>query len=377
MRSYERIFDESAELASLCLIGLFDRSAKRQLIDVLRQPPVVEGLNECLVGQSERQWQRTVARLKHSKLRERIRRRDAHYSVYVLGATGADLAALASLFDPPFDKPVTTLTDADQAFILNDAAFLLSALGRLSEAVAPMREGLQRRIGQESWRNASISAANLSELHLVLGDVAGAVAMGEASVAAHELFEEAEAFQAENEPDYPRLYSIQSYRYCDLLLALNRPSEVQERASYSIEIDRKAGWLLDIALDHVCLGRAALALGEHSEAWKQLDQAVDGLRKAGRIDHLPRGLLARAALFRESGDVAVAGRDLDEAMRITKRSEMQLFQCDAHLEYARLALVEDDREKAREQVAAARRLVDETGYGRRRPEVERLEAQVP
>ena len=63
-------------------------------------------------------------------------------------------------------------------------------------------------------------------------------------------------------------------------------------------------------------------------------------------------------------------------MRIARRSEMRLFQCDAHLEYARLALAEGDREKAREHVAEARRLVEETGYGRRRPEVEALEAEV-
>jgi hypothetical protein len=58
---------------------------------------------------------------------------------------------------------------------------------------------------------------------------------------------------------------------------------------------------------------------------------------------------------------------------------MLLFQCDAHLEYARLALKEGGdraKEKAREHVFEARRLVEETGYGRRRPEVEALEAEV-
>ena len=62
-------------------------------------------------------------------------------------------------------------------------------------------------------------------------------------------------------------------------------------------------------------------------------------------------------------------------MRIARRSEMRLFQCDAHLEYARLALAEGDREQARGHVVEARRLVNETGYGRR-PEVAALEAQL-
>jgi hypothetical protein len=66
-------------------------------------------------------------------------------------------------------------------------------------------------------------------------------------------------------------------------------------------------------------------------------------------------------------------------MRIARRGEMRLFQCDAHLEYARLALAEGAdgaKEKARAHVAEAKRLVEETGYGRRRPDVEALEAEV-
>jgi hypothetical protein len=46
-------------------------------------------------------------------------------------------------------------------------------------------------------------------------------------------------------------------------------------------------------------------------------------------------------------------------------------------EHARMALAEHDMGKARKEVAEARRLVGETGYGRRRPEVEALEGEVP
>jgi tetratricopeptide (TPR) repeat protein len=187
------------------------------------------------------------------------------------------------------------------------------------------------------------------------------------------MFKEAEALQARGRPHEPWLYSVRGYSYCDLLLALGRAAEVRKRAEYAIEIAKRNNRLLGIALDHLSLGRAALALREHGEARVQLDQAVEGLRRAGQIQELPRGLLARAGLCRETGTFAAARRGLDEAMRIAKRSEMRLFQCDAHLEYARLALAESDQERAREHVAEARRLVEETGYGRRRPEVEELE----
>jgi tetratricopeptide (TPR) repeat protein len=193
---------------------------------------------------------------------------------------------------------------------------------------------------------------------------------------AQALFEEAEALQAKRRPHEPWLYSLWGYRYCDLLLSQGRAAEVRERAAYALGLAEDYGDLLSIALDHLSLGRATLALGEHGEAKAELDQAVAGLRQAGTIHHIPRGLLARAALFRETGDFPAARRDLEEAMRIARRSEMRLFECDAHLEYARLALAEGSPEKAREHVAEARRLVEETGYGRRRPEVEALEAEV-
>jgi tetratricopeptide (TPR) repeat protein len=486
MASYEKWFAGRPELAILRILGLFDRPAGRELVDVLRKPPVIAGLNDELVNLPENEWRWALARLRQARLIEdetggvidahplvrehfgerlkkekpeawraghgrlyehlkksakplpdtlaemaplfqamhhgcqagrhqealsevyvrRIQRGNESYNTKKLGAIGAELAALAGLFDPPWDRPVAALIQGVQAWILNEAAFDLRALGRLREAVAPMRAGLERRVAQEVWTSAAIIAGNLSELQLTLGDVAEAVATGEASVehadrsgdafrlivnrttcadALHqagnmtralELFEDAEALQAEDQPEYPRLYSLQGYRYCDLLLAQGRTAEVRERAAYAIKIARANNWLLDIALNHLSFGRAATALGELGQARTQLDRAVDGLRQAGDITYLPRGLLARAALFRETGEFAMARRDLDEAMRIARRSEMRLFQCDAHLEYARLALAEGDPEKAREHLAEARRLVEKTGYGRRRPEVEALEAEV-
>ena len=222
------------------------------------------------------------------------------------------------MFDPPWEKPAATLIEVWQGFILNQAAFRLRALGRLREAVAPLRAALERGVAQEAWKTAAICASNLSELHLTLGDVAEAVAVGEASVdhadrsgdafqriskrcrwaqALHDagevgraqaLFEEAEALQAEQQPQYPRLYAVQGYEYCDLLLAQGRVAEVRERATQTLEWAMRAAVdLLSIAQDHLSLGRATLALREHGEARAQLDQAVNGLRKAGQQNYLP------------------------------------------------------------------------------------------
>ena len=340
--------------------------------------------------------------------RARIRRENEHYLWRKLGAFGADLGVIASFFDSPWEQPAAGIVEAEQAWLLAMAAFNLRALGRLRDAVAPMRAGLDRHIEQESWANAARSAGSLSELHLTLGDVTDAVTMGEASVdhadrsgddfmceanrttladalihrgdlkAAKALFEKAEVMQAKRQPTYPKLYSLRGYQYCDLLLTLGQAEaeEVRERALLFFKWRVPSDPILDIALDHLSLGRAALTLGEHDEARTQLDQAVDGLRKAGEIRYLPNGILVRAALFREMGEYETSRKDLAETMRIAKRGEMRLHQCDAHLEYTRLALAEGEPDTAREHLKSAEALVSACGYHRRDGEVEALKKEL-
>ncbi len=130
--------------------------------------------------------------------------------------------------------------------------------------------------------------------------------------------------------------------------------------------------LLSIALDHLTLGRAALALSDLPEAAKRLNEAVDGLRAAGTQHHIPRGLLGRADLHRRQGHFDRARRDLHEVEKIARRGEMRLFLTDFHLESARLAHAESDRAHAREHLEKARQLVTETGYHRRDPDLDEI-----
>ncbi|HSS49616.1 MAG TPA: TIR domain-containing protein [Thermoanaerobaculia bacterium] len=369
----------------------------------------------------------------------RIRRGNQAFSVRKLGAFGSELMALASFFDRPWSQPSAHITAADQALVLNDAAFDLRALGRLAEAVEPMQASMEMDIEREYWKGAAVSSSNLSELTLTLGDVRRTVALGGQSVeladrsgdalwrlvsratwadALHQAgrceesaaaFREAEAMQAEAQPEYPRLYSLRGFQYCDLLLSRAEPEagtgldglaglgsrpaaerfrracrEVLERARQTLEWAEKGGLsLLAVALDYLTMGRAhlGLALTEDrttgfAQAAEQLDQAVDGLRRAGREDYLPRGLLARAALRGFRSDFAGGAADLGEAMEIAERGPMRRHECDAHLEWARLCRDQGDLAVARRHVARARELVNETGYGRREREVRWLEGTV-
>jgi hypothetical protein len=107
---------------------------------------------------------------------------DGNYSTKKLGAIGADLGAVAAFFDEPWTRLSPNLSAPDQAWLLNEAAFRLRALGRLTEAVEPMRVGI------ENWRSGGLeeqpprSASNLSELEVTLGRLSEAVADGRRAI---------------------------------------------------------------------------------------------------------------------------------------------------------------------------------------------------
>jgi len=202
-------------------------------------------------------------------------------------------------------------------------------------------------------------------------------------------FREAEQMQAERQPAYPLLYSVQCFQYCDLLLAAPEraswlatldcgdlsplfragdlspgaarqvaPSEggdkspqskalraVSQRAAQTLKIAEDNNLsLLTIARDHLTLGRAALyaAILSHSDIrvpMSGLDSAVAGLRRAGQQIILPHALLTRAWLRFLTGartGPERAQQDLDGAWEIAERGPMKLFLADILLHRARL-----------------------------------------
>ena len=421
----------------------------------------------------------------------RILRGNDHYSWRKLGAFGSDLGAIACFFEQAWSRVSPALTEAVQAWVMNQAAFILSAMGRLTEALDPMRVSGEMDVKLEKWVGAASSYNNLSELELVMGAVAGAVADAELAVtyadrsgdevqrmatrtthadALHQAgassqseakedrraevaarFCEAEQMQADY-LGYPMLYSLRGFRYCDLLLAEEERAAWQQvlTSFYSTKLPqaeralfhasgapdelklgrilaelravservtaiqkRRTGLptyvLLDIALDHLTLGRAALyaaGLGVDANrrahnfaasdsdamphvpagnAWDtartELDAAVSGLRRAGQQQYLPLGLLSRAWL--RCLDVVRTGHegaqeDLDEAWEIAVRGPMPLFMADIHLHRARLFGMTNEPEEypwesVEHDLAEARRLIEKHGYGRRLPELEDAE----
>jgi len=352
--------------------------------------------------------------------RDRILRgtdEDGFYSKRKLGAIGADLSAEACFFTTRWTILSPNLSPAAQAWLLGVTAFDIRALGRLTEALEPIRLALKNAIDQEKWRSAASRAVNLSELEVKRGEIPAAVTAGRQSVTyaalsrdddwqnsinsrttladalhqagrrdeSHRLFEAAELRQAEYEPEYPRLYSVGGFRYCDLLLSeseraawqcyllapvtasLAACDSVNERAIYALDIAESKDLLLEIALDHLTLARAALYKAHFEQpiphsALHHFTAAIKGLRESGQMDDLPYGLLTRAWRRWLSGDEPGCRADLDEAWEITKRGPMPLFQADIQLYRARLF-------RDRAALEEAQRLIEKHGYHRRDEEL--------
>jgi hypothetical protein len=378
-------------------------------------------------------WQETCEEV----YQERIRRGDESYTVRKLGGFGVDLGVVACFFELPWKRVSPHLRPAYQAWLMSDAGAFLRALGRLEEAREPMRVGLEMRVAQEGWKDAAAGAGNLSQLNLTLGCVTEGVRLSETAVAhadrssdvrqrtvavaseadamhqagdataAEALFAAAEALQAEQPGQAPRLYSVRGHHYCDLKLGtaetaawrrlISTPAPVPEesrgvlteacaeaasRASAALAIAERLRELLSIGLDRLTLARAALyadVLRDESPTSDHVNEAVTFIRRAGSLDHLPRPLLTRALYRAITGDFPGAREDLDEAFEIAERGPMRLHLADIHLHRARLFGLLANRPaqypwtSPRADLDDARKLIEKCGYNRRLPELQDAE----
>lgn len=428
----------------------------------------------------------------------RVARGNEKFATKKLGLYGSDLAAIAHFFEAPFARPAAGLAASRQALLLGLAGFRLRALGRLDEAVEPMRASVATNANAKAptshtCKEAAINASNLSQLLLTIGRVrndvatgeAGAVTMAEAAVAyadrsgdefqqttkltthadalaaagcwrsAAARFAEAEAMQRETQPALPLLYSVSGYQWCALALAQGRAVEVADRAKWALQQYKGAGqnWLVDIGLDSLSHGRAAhlswhnaaatvplpnrgqgssktpavgrpaassfplpqrgegtgvggnaghpaggqvasnsdastppptpprQGAGSGAEAARLLSDAVDRLRAAGASEFIIRGLLARAAFRRDSGDAKGAAADLAEAFEIAERGNMRFFLPACWIESARQRLHRDAPSEAALAAAAkaldnAETVVTETGLHRYDPDLALARAEL-
>ena len=250
---------------------------------------------------------------------------------------------------------------------------LMLTLGEVSQAVDYARQSVTHADRTDDWGVQMMFRTALAD----------ALHQGGHSKEAEKWFREAEAKQKEWQPEFPFLYSLQGYQFCDLLLGRGAYQEVMERAENTIEIAKRNRWLLDISLDNLTLGRAWMmraqeeGSGDFGRALEFLDRAVQGLRESGNQDELPRGLLSRAACFRIQGQFSQAWDDLKEAKEIAEAGDMKLHLVDYHLEASRVLRdqgsgVRGQRKEALLHLEKAKKMIEETGYHRRDGEMKCL-----
>jgi tetratricopeptide (TPR) repeat protein len=342
----------------------------------------------------------------------RILRNSEFFINKKLGAYGAELAILSNFFEKKWSQPISKFSKRDKCLILNYTGLGLRALGSLRMAILPSKLALNIRVSMRSLKNASVNAGNLCDLHLTLGDKELAINYSRKGIEfdqrsesrkqkissfgkfanilaqlghldeAEKHFIEAEEIQKYLIPEYPKLYSVLGFRYCEFLIEVKKNQEALGRAQYSIKISKEYDDLLSIALDTLILGRCCFfyELDHKKQKLKQttefLNEAVNGLRKAATLEFLPFGLLARAELYRVQRKWNEEQEDLDEVFDLSVSSGMRLHECDAHLEQARLFLAQGKKEEAKPHVEDARKLIEDTGYHRRDSALAELEGQV-
>jgi tetratricopeptide (TPR) repeat protein len=336
---------------------------------------------------------------------DRIQRGQEFFAPSKLGTVGADIAALSCFFDVPWEHPVAKLTGRYRALLLGQAGYRLWMLGRLEEAIPPMKLALEADVARakealddkkalKAWKYASVDANTLTSIYLSLGDLTQALTHSEDDVryalnsgdrdqivsalstrgdvlhhqgdllGSQEIFERAERIKGEGKqsPSFP--HSL-GHRRHDLLLSQGKYGEVQDMVRRILEVPRSEAFdLIDSALLYLSLGQANLfqAAHKYSEAKANLDLAMDYLLRAGRVVHIPRGRLALADLHLMTGEFGEAKFNLDEALSTATRNHTELHQADCYLKYAWLYLEQGENEKAQESWSKAKEIIDRRGY---------------
>ena len=346
-------------------------------------------------GREAERWREAAVEVYFS----RIQRQTEDYAIVQLGAPGLALSALASLFASRWRQPVP-LTLPKQAYLLSQAAGCLKQLGRFGEALEASVAACQTDLllaadAPPARRPAALLAAgqdhnNIAELLLIIGPISAAgmaaqsaleavgkttsgfwqvVVLTTVAEAYHRMnlvdkarhtFEVAETIHRDLGRKLPALYALQGFRYCSFLLDAGRAEEVLVRAGDAVAVSDN--WPIDIALDHLSLGRAYRALGDLSSAESHLQAAVDRTRYAGESKWIADTLLARGDLRWEMGARSEGATDVDRAIRIARWQGARLTECDGRLLRARMRMEAGHTDSARRDLGRARELIEETDY---------------
>jgi tetratricopeptide (TPR) repeat protein len=302
-----------------------------------------------------------------------------YYSSKKLGAVGADLSSVATFFDEPWSLVTSDLDSKHRTWLLNEAAYLLRILGRLSEAIEPMKIACSDICSESDSITLALRFNNLCELLAALGDFGSSIEAGKEAISladrsgdqfqrmndrvstadamhqngnrrsARMLFEEAELLQASQDSHHPLLNGGRGYRFTDLILApaevaawkrvngsflipqmeediaVNACEEVERRCNFTIIwVTASSNELLAPALEELNHIRIVLFRALNATEVEDLvkdglgipiDKTIENIRITNLFDRLPKALLV-GALYH-----GTLGENPEEAKRLLEEAQ--------------------------------------------------------
>jgi hypothetical protein len=269
-------------------------------------------------------------------------------------------------------------------------------LGRLTEALEPLRAGLEMEINQKHWANAATGAGNLSELELTLGEVALAAADAKQAV----------TFAEQSRDEFQRMGKRTTHADAlhqagrrDEAAALFREAEEMQGTRCFIRSQRRhcewpnkttSGFLVSPSTTSLSAaprstrrfwkakhpGNLILAASPSSTPWTAFSPRwITRSPSSGLLTRAWLRFLMGAHIGSES-----AQSDLNEAFEIAERGPMRLHLADIYLHRARLFGLSKDRpatypwESPDDDLKQAEKLIENRGYGRRKEELEDAES---
>jgi tetratricopeptide (TPR) repeat protein len=309
-------------------------------------------------------------------------------------------------------EPFTAGGDPEmRGWLLHEVATSFQMLGRLWDAVAALRRAEAAFRGLGRYHQAAVSCQNRVELHLALGQLAGAEeAIGSAFELARRAGDHEDELVAETlsgtlhhyRGDHdaaegafasalrlareftpiPLLYSWSGIHYAEHLRTTGRAAAACQALEANLTVCRRAGWTADEAACLIGLGDLALDKAGPSRGGPDSDPRTPAEREAlqrarthfeaahaiargiTRRDVLIGSLLARCRLAAAMGRSASARGDADQALAMAGSGGYRVAEVEARIALARVYQDVSDEEAAWDEISRASEVAREIGYRR-------------